>query len=832
MSDNSQLFKKENNGYKEVYPLSYIQNIIDAETKEKLSDILIRYNHIYVPWQDNVTDTRLSVPKLMRRKGLWISYDKEGTLYTEYFKLSTLDAMIDSYWESDDNWEIVPNLEFVRNEASKLPDGIVTPEKLSPALQELIKQNNKITNLPDDEDLEEKCNVIKFKDREYNPYMASGKGYKILRKNWVGGYNTLTQDMVNKENTVYEIRYDFNLRGEEITIPEGCTLKFEGGSFKNGIMKFQNTYIVNGNFVNMIDFQGTIKNEIIYASWFNCSQGDDTNNLYFILNQGSNKTIELENREYSINSLKKMTISDREPAYIINKEKHDIYIHGNNATIHDFADKTTIGGKLAAFLRFESCYNVDVIKLNYKWEYEAVIDPKVEGIIVIRTVLECSNFNIDIDVTNAGRGMYCGNFASNTVNVGKGINNSNIKIKAYKVGYPIAVEIGEKLNIINYFDTVHRGVYIAGVVDSTIYSIGKDTYPTKVNLLLTDAVDITGFKYCKGIKAKVVDTGTTNVSDVSTLCVYQLYNSYEPYKSRTTPYKDITIDLDVESLGNASCGFEVFHFSGKNDVIGDFATVNITSRLNKHNSSNRLFRTNSLINGNYNFNNCYIEEDDALLVTVATNDIKENVRITYNKCTNINLSIPAQINEKCGSISIVDSSIHELRFVEGDTDYFPNINIDNSNITSEKYAANTNPKYITNNFIKVDNIRSMPIAKNIIANISSNQTLSFRTTIPKNFSSTIVINNISSSEITGKTKNKIFSIDAGRSICILYYRAGSDVRTLKLHNSEFQNVGSTTVRNSLEVVADDEGFVFFDTTLKKPLWWNGSAWVDATGATV
>lgn len=252
--ENSQLLRKENSGYEEIYPLSFIQNIIDVETKEKLSDILIRYNHIYVPWQGDAERTRLSVPKLMRRKGLWISYDKGDSLYTEYFKSSTLDAMIDLYWKSDDNWETIPNFEFVQNEASKLPDGIVTPEKLSPALQELIKQNNTITNLPDDEDLEEKCNVIKFKDREYNPYMASGKGYKILRKNWVGGYNTLTQDMVNKGNTVYEIRYDFDLRGEEITIPEGCTLKFEGGSFKNGTIKNNRTMVI---------CEGSVRNYLI-----------------------------------------------------------------------------------------------------------------------------------------------------------------------------------------------------------------------------------------------------------------------------------------------------------------------------------------------------------------------------------------------------------------------------------------------------------------------------------------------------------------------------------------------------------------------------------------
>lgn len=28
------------------------------------------------------------------------------------------------------------------------------------------------------------------------------------------------------------------------------------------------------------------------------------------------------------------------------------------------------------------------------------------------------------------------------------------------------------------------------------------------------------------------------------------------------------------------------------------------------------------------------------------------------------------------------------------------------------------------------------------------------------------------------------------------------------------------------------GFEYFDTTLGKPIWWNGNDWVDATGTTV
>lgn len=33
--------------------------------------------------------------------------------------------------------------------------------------------------------------------------------------------------MLNQSNTIYEIRYDFDLNGETIEMQEGCTLKFK-----------------------------------------------------------------------------------------------------------------------------------------------------------------------------------------------------------------------------------------------------------------------------------------------------------------------------------------------------------------------------------------------------------------------------------------------------------------------------------------------------------------------------------------------------------------------------------------------------------------------------
>lgn len=55
--------------------------------------------------------------------------------------------------------------------------------------------------------------------------------------------NILTPVMINQPNTIYEIRYDFDLNGETIEVQEGCILKFNGGSLKNGTINYNNTTI-------------------------------------------------------------------------------------------------------------------------------------------------------------------------------------------------------------------------------------------------------------------------------------------------------------------------------------------------------------------------------------------------------------------------------------------------------------------------------------------------------------------------------------------------------------------------------------------------------------
>lgn len=266
---NSQLIKRNKiaGGYTKVYPLAYIQGITDGVTGEALISILQSFNHIYLPFLGTAEDTRMSLPADYRRQGIFITYLGNGKLVTEFYKGPVEDISNDILFVEDINWEAIPDLEYVRSNASKIPNGAILPDHLSPALKELLGSNNTITNLPDEEDLTQDCMVLSFKDREYNPE-GSGLGYKILRRNWISGVNVLTQEDMSKDHTIYEVRYDFDLGGLTITLPEKCTLLFKGGSLNNGVVECNATNIIG---INKFEdggtaaFQGTFSKGLVMA---------------------------------------------------------------------------------------------------------------------------------------------------------------------------------------------------------------------------------------------------------------------------------------------------------------------------------------------------------------------------------------------------------------------------------------------------------------------------------------------------------------------------------------------------------------------------------------
>lgn len=79
----------------------------------------------------------------------------------------------------------------------------------------------------------------------------------------------LIQNKFNKPNVIYKITKDIDLEGGILTIPEGCTLDFQGGSIINGTLILNNTLIIQQDIENHITatINGTYKEgQVLYDS--------------------------------------------------------------------------------------------------------------------------------------------------------------------------------------------------------------------------------------------------------------------------------------------------------------------------------------------------------------------------------------------------------------------------------------------------------------------------------------------------------------------------------------------------------------------------------------
>jgi len=102
------------------------------------------------------------------------------------------------------------------------------------------------------------------------------------------------QSKFNKSNVIYKIVNDIDLGNAVLTIPTGCTLDFQGGSFSNGVIVGNSTVIKpSGYKIQNVELQGTFK----YFDGVNAisSEGLCLNNTYDVLD---------------VNNLSKEVISD------------------------------------------------------------------------------------------------------------------------------------------------------------------------------------------------------------------------------------------------------------------------------------------------------------------------------------------------------------------------------------------------------------------------------------------------------------------------------------------------------------------------------------------
>ena len=255
-----QLYEKTSEGMKEVSPLVAIEDIYSKLSDTPLEALVSLYNHVKCEWKGSVADTRRTVPLFLRRSGLFITYNNGTKYITEFFSAGT-DQITTEGWVKDSNWASVPDEDYI-SAGVKPGVGTIGYEQLNDNLKQLFREKVSVTNFPDDEDIASVDNMLKLKDREADVENFQSKGYVILRKNLVevNGVvkNILTQDMINQDNTIYDVKYDFEAI-DNISFKPNSIVIFNGGSFNDKVSCTNYYGIINNKFVvSDLDFIPTV----------------------------------------------------------------------------------------------------------------------------------------------------------------------------------------------------------------------------------------------------------------------------------------------------------------------------------------------------------------------------------------------------------------------------------------------------------------------------------------------------------------------------------------------------------------------------------------------
>jgi hypothetical protein len=375
-NNRKQLVTQDNGNIEKIFPKNYMSNIVDEETGESLRIFLLKYNHIDLGYRSSKSSARLAVPIIMRRKGLYITYYlPDDVVITEFFNGNKTEVS-DTNWVKDELW--VKDVNELNVYDVKISDGSITLDKLSEEVMQLISSKGDITinNFPDNEDLElytiyqdsnNKIDAIRFKDRDN----SNGMAYKYLRKtkNMI-----LSQSDFNQANTIYEIRYDFDLNGNTINIPDSCELKFVGGSLKNGIL--DGNFTISSNKYNiLIDIiaKGILNEEIpiewfggkAYSYWEDVQNGVDSNSALENAIQSNGSRIITFNEGYY-----KITKTINLPPYIT--------IKGNavNSKYYNIRRTSTPNVPLSSKIYFNS---EDEVLFNINNNYISIEDISLHG---------------------------------------------------------------------------------------------------------------------------------------------------------------------------------------------------------------------------------------------------------------------------------------------------------------------------------------------------------------------------------------------------------------------------------------------------------------------
>lgn len=465
------------------------------------------------------------------------------------------------------------------------------------------------------------------------------KAINFTVRNWVSGEQVEINDMYprvvsklqnkfNKPNTIYKVTKDLDLNHCVLTIPEGCTLQFDGGSISNGSLSGNFTKIIADSstviFGQQIHIEGSWDIADIYDEWFwfdtdpSYISNDTIKNILALSNDSINNTIHFDaNRTYyfELPYKGKTNLGDdvRPNYWLLNTSDYDFLriFTGFTSNTHLIVNNTIqmLPTNQGAYFIFhiENKENITISgtgAINGDAKDHLYTDPFAGTDYYgewghVLNFRSCNNVVVrDITIGYAfGDGIALGNAAYNNNGVKEaGLATKNVTIDAVKVLY--ARRNGISLGGNNYTIT---NVYFEGNGSDTI----KGTAPMAAIDFENDYVDIEPSGLC------------TNVSMNN--CKFK-DNKYDV----SSTIRDDLYEVPRGELVNISdCNFtSPLRLNRTNGLT--FSNCHVVGITNVDNSIAAWYSSKDLV-----FNNCIFDELNPYLAISAEEQNKKFINPTY-----------------------------------------------------------------------------------------------------------------------------------------------------------------------------------------------------------
>ena len=677
------------------------------------------------------------------------------------------------------------------------------------------------TVLPDEEDLTltypniEGNSFIKLKDKEYNLDNFSGLGKVILRKNIVEvedptygkiKKNILYQDMINQANTIYIIQYDFtlgNVSFHDVVFTESQSVNIDGKSYyvtpisiNKGQAIFTSRYLfVDG--IGIVQSYFATENKVVYAAL-------DPDHAGYV-----NTTIKDYYKICSFVSIPEGCILQFKGGSInsgaIKFNNTQLILHNNSFS--DCLFGGDIKGSSVAISAFGPKCSQGV---DDSWLINSVIDICDNNGVVINFDFQ-DNLYISTINNNGEKGGWA---QRNQIEIGK---NTHI------------VQTSKKWIVLNY------STEYGGIIEPKKTSGNKRS---DVNTII-EGLRVDGNNIHNGVYGEngIGVSGIVRNCIVKN-CITEVGEDWENGGGgKGISFESSDLDVFIENCAVYNChtGFCYSSYANDNEInvfvnglIVDGCEFGIRLKDQLPTSAITSFRSNVIKMNNILLRNCTSIEAPIILSRIYGASII-NCTIEGPEANRINAYIRGSMigcnfDILCGQkaeafVDFTDSSVQP---------YQPTDISENMFRFRASQARSNNSVYC---LVKYSDIYGL--TKNIATSNQFNVTTNYnglKLVDDENNIGKIFNNSIS---VLSRDSNGVYYFNG--TIKDLYLELGGNNFINAINKISDNKSGNIAQRPSF-IQGTNRGFMYLDTEINAnkitPIWWNGSAWVDATGTPV